>query len=379
MNGYGIDPHGARGINADVGTNLRRALAFAALGGLAACSGGASPPSSPSTTNGSGGTTVVSGAGGTSAEGGARGSGGSAGSNGTGGAPTTPGTGGSAAGTGGAPATDAGARDAGIPDAGAPTRAPAPPARAPTRAVGPTTCNLGGAATAQTPRVYVIGDSTASLYTADLFPRMGWAQPFQDFFTPACATIVDKALSGRSSKSFFDEGAWTPVRDALRAGDIVLIQFGHNDEKSAEPTLFTDPFTTYEQYLSIYIDDSRAKGATPILLTSINRNSWTNGVLRDTHGNYPVAVRQLAVAKQVTLVDMTALTAAYFNRIGQTATTLLFMDLAPGQFPNYPAGNVDDTHLQEIGARRIGQMTLADMYRQAFPVAYLLKAVPKAP
>lgn len=244
---------------------------------------------------------------------------------------------------------------------------------------GASTCNLSGAATAQTPTVYVIGDSTASVYAGSLYPRMGWAQPLQDYFAPACATIQDKALSGRSSKSFYDEGAWTPIRNALKAGDFVLIQFGHNDEKITEAALGTDPFTTYEKYLSIYLDDAQAKGATPILLTSINRNSWSGGVLQDTHGDYPVAMRQLAQARQVSLVDATALTKTYFERIGQAATTKLFMDLAAGEFPNYPSGNTDNTHLQETGARTIAQMILADLYRQGRAPGTLAKAVPQAP
>jgi lysophospholipase L1-like esterase len=208
---------------------------------------------------------------------------------------------------------------------------------------------------------------------------MGWAQPLQDSFAPACVTVQDKALSGRSSKSFYDEGDWTPIRNALRKGDYVLIQFGHNDEKSDDPTRYTDPFTTYEQYLSDYIDDAQAKGATPILVTSINRNEWSGGTLQDTHGNYPVAMRQLAQARQISLVDATALTKVYFERIGQAATTLLFMDLAPGQFPNYPDGNTDNTHLQEKGARTIAQMILADLYRQRLAPGTLAKTVPVAP
>lgn len=273
---------------------------------------------------------------------------------------------------GGATAADAVARDASNADA-----------RPDSAAIdaSASTCNLAGAATAATPTIYVIGDSTASVYTADLFPRMGWAQPLQDYYAPACATIQDKALSGRSSKSFFDEGAWTPISNALRPGDYVLIQFGHNDEKSDDPTLFTDPFTTYEQYLSIYLDDTIAKRATPILLTSINRNDWNSAgtVLADTHGNYPVAMRQLAAARGVSLVDTTALTKTYFERIGMAASTALFMDLAPGQFPNYPAGNTDNTHLQEVGARTIARMVLADLYRQRLPIGNLVKSVPVAP
>jgi len=255
--------------------------------------------------------------------------------------------------------------DSSGPDTAAPDKPLADAAvDAPPSDAGASTCNRTGSAGSQTPTVYVIGDSTASVYGSDLYPRMGWAQPMQDYFAPACATIQDKALSGRSSKSFYDEGAWTPIRSALRAGDFVLIQFGHNDEKTDDAARGTDPFTTFQQYLSIYLDDTQAKGATPILLTPINRNNWSGGVLKDTHGDYPAAMRQLAQTRKVSLVDATALTKTYFERIGQAATTLLFMDLAAGQFPNYPSGNTDNTHLQETGARAIAQMVLADLYRQ---------------
>ena len=101
----------------------------------------------------------------------------------------------------------------------------------------------------------------------------------------------------------------------------VSIQFGHNDEKNAEPTLFTDPQTTYKQFLTTYITDTRAKLATPILLTSINRNNWSTGTtVKDTHGAYPPAVRELAASLKVDLIDLTALTKTYFERIGQAET-----------------------------------------------------------
>ena len=236
-----------------------------------------------------------------------------------------------------------------------------------------------GAAPAKAATIYTIGDSTMSVYASSLYPRMGWGQPLGDLFAMQCATIKDKALSGRSSKSFFDEGAWTPVRDALKSGDYVFIQFGHNDEKSDDPTLFTDPETTYKKYLTTYVNDTRAKQAVPILLTSINRNSWSGTTLQDTHGAYPPAVRELAVSLNVPLIDLTALTKTYFERIGRAETTKLFMDLAAGQFPNYPSGNTDDTHLQETGARKIGLLAMSNAYSQKLPVASFLKTVPIAP
>ena len=254
--------------------------------------------------------------------------------------------------------------------AGEPAGAGAPPSEAEPASCDPATAG------AETPTIYVIGDSTASEYAANLHPRMGWAQPLQEYFSPACAKVEDKALSGRSSKSFYDEGAWSPIQTRLHPGDYVLIQFGHNDEKSEDRARYTEPFGSYQMYLSTYIDDALAAEATPILLTSIERNSWRNGELGETHGDYPEAVRQLADARQVLLVDMTALTHAYFERIGQAATTKLFMNLSAGESPNYPRGNSDNTHLQETGARIVAELALADLAHQRAPIASLLDHVP---
>lgn len=225
----------------------------------------------------------------------------------------------------------------------------------------------------------MIGDSTMSVYASDLYPRMGWGQPLGSSFAAKCATVVDKALSGRSSKSFFDEGAWTPVKNALKAGDYVLIQFGHNDEKSEDATRYTEPQTTYKQYLTTYVNDARAKSATPLLLTSINRNGWSGSTVSDSHGAYPPAVRELAASLKVELIDLTALTKAYFERIGQAETKKLFLILTAGQSPNYPDGVTDNTHLQEKGALAIGQLAMANAYAQKLTLASYLQAVPIAP
>lgn len=214
---------------------------------------------------------------------------------------------------------------------------------------------VAGAARATT--AYLIGDSTVSLYSSTYYPRMGWGQVFPSYFQ-STIVISDKARSGRSSKSFYDEGAWTPIATALKAGDYVFIQFGHNDEKS-DPALHTDPYTTYQQYLSIYINDARAKGAIPILVTPVERNSWSNGTIKPTHGDYPDAMRKLASAKGVPLIDLTAGSTAKYISLGQTYTTWnVFMNLKAGQYPNYPNGNTDNTHFQENGANIIARLVV---------------------
>jgi lysophospholipase L1-like esterase len=224
--------------------------------------------------------------------------------------------------------------------------------------------------------IYIIGDSTAAVYAQDKYPAMGWAQPLPEYFLPACATVQDKAINGRSSKSFYDEGAWTPIRAALRAGDFVLIQFGHNDEKSEDATRFTEPFGSYQAQLTTYIDDTLAAKATPILATSIERNKWNGDKLNSTHGDYPEAVRQLAQKRQLGLVDMTQLTHVYLERIGQSAAGKLYMHLAPGEYTAYPDGVTDDTHLQDKGAHAFAELALAELARQRAPIAALLDHVP---
>lgn len=237
----------------------------------------------------------------------------------------------------------------------------------------------GSPASGRVASIYVIGDSTASIYASDLYPRTGWGQVLGDYFATACAVVKDKALSGRSSKSFYDEGNWTPIRDALAAGDFVVIQFGHNDEKTDDATRYTDPQTTFKQYLTTYVNDTKAKKALPILATPINRNNWSGATLSDTHGAYPPAMRELATALSVPLVDMTALTRTHFERIGKAETTKLFMVLAAGEYANYPSGNTDNTHLQEKGARAVAQLFTSNAYQQKLPIAQNLKAIPVAP
>lgn len=205
-------------------------------------------------------------------------------------------------------------------------------------------------------RIYLIGDSTVSLYSPARYPRMGWGQVFQSFFDSSAVQVEDLAVSGRSSKSFYDEGHWAPISDALHAGDYVFIQFGHNDEKT-DKARHTDPFTSFKKYLTIYIDGARAKGACPVLITPVNRNKWKGGEIKDTHGDYVKAIRQLAAEKNVPLIDLFNSSKNLFDSLGQEYTTQhIFMNLPAGKYPNYPEGHSDNTHFQEYGARRIAQL-----------------------
>ncbi len=206
-----------------------------------------------------------------------------------------------------------------------------------------------------TPVIYIIGDSTASIYKESLYPRTGWGQVFQPFLNSDSIEVVDMALSGRSSKSFYsDEDGWPEVRELLSDGDYLFIQFGHNDNKGSEDERTTDPYTTYQEYLSIYIDSARYYGAIPVLLTPIPRNSWSGSSMSDTHGDYPPAMRELATEKNVPLIDLTETVTAFLEGKGETwATANFYNNLESGVWNNYASGNEDNTHMQEAGAYEV--------------------------
>lgn len=209
-------------------------------------------------------------------------------------------------------------------------------------------------------RVFVIGDSTASRYGLDAYPRMGWAQVLQDYFDSSKIIVEDHARSGRSSLSFREEGHWKKVLDDVRKGDYVFIQFGHNDAKKADPKRYADPETAYPALLRQYIGDVREKGAVPVLLTSINRNHWTSDTeLKDSLGGYPPSMRKVASETGVVLFDLHAMTRELFKRMGRRETNTLFMNLEKGESTNYPEGARDNTHLREKGAREVARLVMS--------------------
>ncbi len=222
------------------------------------------------------------------------------------------------------------------------------------------------------PSLYIIGDSTASTYPSERAPRTGWGQVLQECFDPSKVRVDNRARSGRSSKSFLDEGAWQPIVDALKPGDFVIVQFGHNDSKSSDPARFTDPKTTYKECLRRYVEDTRSKGATPILATPIYRCRWVDGRIQDTHGDYPPAMRELAKDMDVALLDLHKFTGERFQELGEAGCRGLFMYLAKDESPNYPEGVEDGTHLRGTGAREVCRLVVRAVQECRLPLARFL-------
>jgi lysophospholipase L1-like esterase len=208
--------------------------------------------------------------------------------------------------------------------------------------------------------IFMIGDSTMADKDPKAEPERGWGQALQAFFDDT-AKVSNHAVNGRSSKSFMDEGRWQTVLNSLQTGDYVIIQFGHNDEKS-DAARHASPYTAYKNNLEKYVTDTRAKEAFPILCTPIVRRKFDEkGVLVDTHGEYPDAVRQASKELKVPLLDLQLKTKTLVSELGPEKSKSLFLHAPPGAYPNRPDGVQDDTHLNPKGAAAVANMAAEEM------------------
>ncbi|GHH58918.1 GDSL-type esterase/lipase family protein [[Pseudomonas] boreopolis] len=211
---------------------------------------------------------------------------------------------------------------------------------------------LAGATHAAAPqRVFVAGDSTAAEYGPERAPQAGWGQMLQSWLDPAQWSVRNHAKGGRSARSFIEEGRLDAIAAELRAGDVLLVQFGHNDAKFEDPTRYDDPQEAYPRYLMRYVQLARDKGATPVLITPVARLLYDFGSLLDTHGPYTQAVRQLAQREQVALIDLNASSTAWIRGLGEEAARPYFM-FVPEQ------GKADGTHFSRAGATAVACLVM---------------------
>ncbi|MDO1513837.1 rhamnogalacturonan acetylesterase [Maribacter confluentis] len=227
---------------------------------------------------------------------------------------------------------------------------------------------------AQVTTIYCIGDSTMADKVNPLEnPEHGWAQVLPEFFNEYIQ-VANRAVNGRSSKSFISEGRWDAVSKNLFPGDYVFIQFGHNDQKFKDSTRYTNPHTTYRANLKRFVLETREKGAYPILFSSIVRRNFNEfGTLVDTHGLYPMEVRLLAREMNVPFVDLQYLTERLETSYGVEGSKSLHLHFQKGEHPFYPNGKIDNTHLSKKGAMEVAGLAIAEIKSLGLPLSKFIK------
>lgn len=213
--------------------------------------------------------------------------------------------------------------------------------------------------------VFIAGDSTAALKGAIEKPMTGWGEYLGEYFSPS-VRVDNRAINGRSTKSFLAEGRLEAIVKDFQPGDYLFIQFGHNDGKREDPARYADPDRAYRSNLLRFIEAARLGGGTPVLLTSVSRRKFSaNGELDpQAVGPYPDAMKKVAAAERVPLLDIFTASQQLYRALGEDASRHLFMHLPERVHPNYPDGIVDDTHFSDTGARHIARL-VALAIRQA--------------
>lgn len=214
------------------------------------------------------------------------------------------------------------------------------------------------------PTVFLAGDSTVT--DQNFEPAAGWGQMLPRFFKPE-VSVANHAESGETMKSFLFEHRLDKLLSSVKPGDWLLIQFGHNDQKSQWPQTYVEAATTYRDYLRAYAGEARRRGATPVLVTSMHRRKFDEaGKIVNTHGDYPQAVRETAKALDVPLIDLHAMSAAFYEALGPNGAWKAFND-----------GGKDITHHNNYGAYQLARCVVEGI-RASVPdlAAHLISGLP---
>jgi lysophospholipase L1-like esterase len=172
------------------------------------------------------------------------------------------------------------------------------------------------------PTVFLAGDSTVTDQPRE--PGASWGQMLTRFLKPDVA-VANHAESGETLKSFITELRLDKLLSQMKRGDYLFIQFGHNDEKQSWPQTYVEAGTTYKAYLKAFVAEARRRGATPVLVSPMQRRQFgPDGKIRNSHGDYPAAVREAAAEEHVAFIDLSSISATFYEALGPEKSPLAF-------------------------------------------------------
>jgi lysophospholipase L1-like esterase len=220
------------------------------------------------------------------------------------------------------------------------------------------------------PTVLLAGDSTVALHLAEVAPVTGWGAHLGSVLTarvacaladygrgPVAVPVLNFAKNGASTDSHRADHLWDTLLTHTTPGDVVVLQFGHNDPKYDE---LRPARQRFRQNLVRFVAEARHVEAVVVLCTPPARRHWVDGRLDDSHGEYPGVTRSVAKELGTPLVDLTAGTTRLYEQLGEQGSRDLVTHLEAGASPLYPDGIADDTHFSYAGG-----LAVADLVAEA--------------
>ncbi|HEU5138339.1 MAG TPA: rhamnogalacturonan acetylesterase [Bacillales bacterium] len=199
--------------------------------------------------------------------------------------------------------------------------------------------------------IFLASDSTVQAYGPEHAPQAGWGMFIGNYFTDD-VQILNHAIGGRSSRTFVEEGRLDAILNEIQANDYLLIQMGHNDSTKSKPERYTEPYTTYKQYLKKYVEDARQHDAVPILITPVARLHYEDGDFLNDFPDYCKAMKQVAEKEKVLLIDLMAASLDYFTSVGYDEVFTYFM---------VSSNDTDHTHFTEKGSDAMAKVLASEV------------------
>jgi lysophospholipase L1-like esterase len=219
------------------------------------------------------------------------------------------------------------------------------------------------------PRIFIASDSTAANYDASKYPQLGWGMMLKCGLAPDIE-VINRAVGGRSTRTFISEGRWDTLIADARPGDVVLIQFGHNDASHSRPERYAPAHTAYRDNLLRMIWEAKGRGLFPVLVTPPARRSFEDKRAKADFAEYSQVMRELVVSTNTPLIDLEARSRALVERAGEEGAKRYFLHYSANEgVKAFPKGIADDTHFSELGARAMAEIVARELKGLRLPVA----------
>jgi lysophospholipase L1-like esterase len=214
------------------------------------------------------------------------------------------------------------------------------------------------------PTLYLAGDST--MVDQDVEPWASWGQQLPRFFLPG-VVVANHAESGESAISFLGEQRFAEIISLIKPGDYFFVQFAHNDQKVA------NGMPRYIEIMTDFVNQVKAKGATPVIVTAQNRNSFdADGHINDTLGGYPQASRKIAADTNTALIDLNDMSKTMFEAMGPEGAKHAFMNFKAGSYPGVDRDIADGTHFNNFGAYELARCVVHGIRLDKLPITKFL-------